>query len=224
MDVARAESPLQTPPGEGWWARATGDGRLFRYATWACTGLVVVMLAITVGVLSRDAAPGAFVSPLLVALLLVANLLPAIALMVLLSRKLAIKRASEQGMGSARLHTRLVALFSVIAAVPTVLVVIFASFLLQSGLEFWFSDRARGMIENTVVLARSTFNREVERVANETVTMSGDLAGYLKQVPIDDPVFAEGFGRQVLNRNLSEAAIVTIGPDGQLRTLALVNP
>ena len=66
-----------------------------------------------------------------------------------------------------------------IAAVPTVLVAIFASLLFQSGLEFWFSDRARGMLENTVQVARSTFDSEVERVANETVTMSGDLAGYL---------------------------------------------
>ena len=224
MDVARADSPLQSPPSEGWWARATGDGRLFRYATWASAALVAVMLVITIGVLRRDAGPGDFVSPLLIALLLIANLLPAIVLMVLLSRKLAIKRASEQGMGSARLHTRLVALFSVIAAVPTVLVVIFASFLLQSGLEFWFSDRARGMIENTVVLARVTYDREAERVANETVTMSGDLAGYLAQVAIEEPIFAEGFGRQVLNRNLSEAAIVTIDADGQVRTLAIVNP
>ena len=65
-------------------------------------------------------------------------------------------------MGSGRLHTRLVALFSVIAAVPTVLVAIFASFLFQSGLEFWFSDRARNMLENTVELARSSYDNEVD--------------------------------------------------------------
>jgi two-component system nitrogen regulation sensor histidine kinase NtrY len=62
-------------------------------------------------------------------------------------------------------------------------------------------------------------------VASETVTASHDLAGYLQQIPIDDPRFAEAFGRnQVLNRNLSEAIIFTYGPDKQIRTLALVNP
>jgi two-component system nitrogen regulation sensor histidine kinase NtrY len=144
--------------------------------------------------------------------------------MVLFSRKVALRRAEEGGLGSGRLHTRLVALFSVLAAVPTVLVAIFASLLFQSGLEFWFSDRARGMLENTVQVARATYDREVERVANETVTMSGDLAGYLKLVAIDDPRFSEGFGRQVLNRNLSEAIIINVGPDGVPRSLALVNP
>ncbi|HVL29297.1 MAG TPA: ATP-binding protein, partial [Sphingomicrobium sp.] len=107
---------------------------------------------------------------------------------------------------------------------PTVLVAIFASLLFQSGLEFWFSDKARGMIENTVAVARSTYNHEVERVTLETLTMSGDLAAYLRAVPIDDPRFAEGFGRQVLNRNLSEAIIINLGEDGVIRSLALVNP
>jgi two-component system nitrogen regulation sensor histidine kinase NtrY len=55
--------------------------------------------------------------------------------------------------------------------------------------------------------------------------MSGDLAGYLRVIAIDDPRFAYAFGRnQVLNRNLSEAIIFTYGADRQIRTLALVNP
>jgi two-component system nitrogen regulation sensor histidine kinase NtrY len=225
MDVARADSSLQQTSLEGWWARATADGRLFRYATFFAAALVAVMLVITIAVLQRDSEPGTFVSPLLIALLLIANLLPAIALMVLLSRKLAIKRASEQGMGSARLHTRLVALFSVIAAVPTVLVVIFASFLLQSGLEFWFSDRARNMLENTAELARSSFDNEVIRVQSETVAMGNDLEGILRQVAVDDPRFIDAFGfNQVYRRNLSEAIIFTLSPDGQILTHALVNP
>ena len=225
MDVARADSSLHDAPAEGWWERATADGRLFRYATWIAAALVAIMLAITVVVLRRDSAPGNFLSPMLIALLLIANLVPAIALMVLVSRKLAIKRAGEEGMGSARLHTRLVALFSVIAAVPTVLVVIFASFLLQSGLEFWFSDRARNMLENTAELARSSYDNEVLRVQGETVAMGNDLAAMLRQVPVDDPRFIDAFGfNQVYRRNLSEAIIFTLRPDGQILTHALVNP
>ena len=49
---------------------------------------------------------------------------------------------SEVG-GKGRLHVRLVALFSIIASVPTLLVVIFASMLFQSGVKFWFSDQAQ---------------------------------------------------------------------------------
>jgi two-component system nitrogen regulation sensor histidine kinase NtrY len=161
----------------------------------------------------------------MIALLLVAILLPAIGLMVLYARKVAVRRAEQGGVGSGRLHTRMVALFSVIAAVPTVLVAIFASLLFQSGLEFWFSDRARGMLENSVQLARTTYNTEVERVSVNTVTAAGDLAEYLRATTLEDPRFQEAFARnQVLNRNLSEAIIFTYGADKQIRALALVNP
>ena len=223
MDARAGESALNSTAS--WLARERASGRFYRYAALGSGAFLLVIAAFSGWVLSRGAEPGTLLSPPLIALLLVANLIPAIALMVLFSRKVAMDRAARGGLGSGRLHTRLVALFSVIAAVPTVLVAIFASLLFQSGLEFWFSDRARGMLENTVQVARSTYDSEVERVANETVTMSSDVAGYLRAITIDDPRFAEAFGRnQVLNRSLSEAIIFTYGPDKQIRTLALVNP
>src|SRR5688572_9897809 len=226
MDAQAAESDLQNDRSSwlGWLARERASGRLYRWATIGTVVLLVAIAAVSVTVISRSGEPGSLLSPPLIALLLVTILIPAIGLMVLLSRRLAMARAEQGGLAGGKLHTRLVALFSVIAAVPTVLVAIFASLLFQSGLEFWFSDKARGMIENTVELARSTFDFEVERIVGETVTMSGDVAGYLREVAIDDPRFAEGFGLQAYTRNLSEAIIVNVGPDGVVRSLALVNP
>jgi two-component system, NtrC family, nitrogen regulation sensor histidine kinase NtrY len=177
-----------------------------------------------VWLLTRSAEPGTLLLPPVIALLLIAILLPAIALMALYARKVAVRRAEQGGLGSGRLHIRLVVLFTAIAAVPTVLVAIFASVLFQTGLTFWSSNRARNMLENTAQIARGSYDAEVERVAIETTTMSGDLASYLRAVPRDDPRFVEGFGRQVLNRNLSEAIIVNVGPDAVPRSLALVNP
>ena len=223
MDARTADSPTLSRR-ESWLQRERASGRFYDRLTIAILAVLIGMIVLSASLIGRDAEPGTLLSPPLIALLLIAILLPAIALMVLFSRKVAVRRAMRGGLGSGRLHTRLVALFSAIAAVPTVLVAIFASLLFQSGLEFWFSDRARGMLENTVQVARGAYDREVERVSNETVTMSGDLAGYLKLVPIDDPRFVEGFGRQVLNRNLSEAIIINLGPDSLPRSLALVNP
>jgi two-component system nitrogen regulation sensor histidine kinase NtrY len=224
MDARAAESEMKSKK-DNWLARERASGRFYNYATVGAGAVLVATVGISVWLLNRDVAPGTLLSPPLIALLLIVTLIPAIILMVLFSRRVAMARAEKGGLGSGRLHTRLVALFSVIAAVPTVLVAIFASLLFQSGLEFWFSDRARGMLENTVAVARATYDAEVHRVADETVTMSGDLSGYLKLIAIDDPRFAEAFGRnQVLNRNLSEAIIFTYGPDKQIRTLALVNP
>jgi two-component system nitrogen regulation sensor histidine kinase NtrY len=224
MDARAAESTVILER-DSWLQRERASGRFYDRLAWVTATFLAGMIALSVWLLSRGAEPGTLLSPPLIALLLIANLLPAIALMVLFSRRVAVRRAEKGGLGSGRLHVRLVALFSALAAVPTVLVAIFASLLFQSGLEFWFSNRARGMLENTVQVARASYDREVERVENETTTASADLAGYLRQTTIDDPRFAEAFARnQVLNRNLSEAIIFTYGNDKQIRTLALVNP
>ncbi len=225
MDAAAAESDLARTRKMTWLDRERESGRFYRYAAIAIAAVLALTVVVSIWLLQRPAQPGSLLSPFMIALLLIANLIPAIALMVLLSRRFAMQRAAERGSGSGRLHIRLVALFSVIAAVPTVLVAIFASLLFQSGLEFWFSDRAKNMLENSVQLARTTYKDEIERVSSETVTASGDIAGYLRQVPIDSPEFLQAFGKlQVLNRNLSEAIIFTYGADKQVRSLVLINP
>jgi len=224
MDARTAESPVMSDQ-QGWLQQERVSGRFYDRLAWVIAAFLAGMMALSFWLLRRGAEPGTLLRPPLIALLLILNLLPAIALMVLYARKVAVRRAERGGLGSGRLHVRLVALFSVIAVVPTVLVAIFASVLFQSGLEFWFSNRARSMLENTVQVARVSYDREVERVESETVTASADLADYLRKTTIDDPRFAEAFARnQVLNRNLSEAIIFTYGPDNQIRTLALVNP
>src|SRR5207253_10379324 len=174
MHAPTAESPL-TSRADSWLERERASGRLYRRAAVVIAVFLATMLVVSFLLIRRSGEAGSLLPPPVIALLLVANLIPAIALMVLYSRKVAMDRAERGGLGSGRLHTRLVALFSVVAAVPTVLVAIFASLLFQSGLEFWFSDRARGMLENSVQLARTTYNTEVDRVSVNTVTAAGDL-------------------------------------------------
>ena len=190
----------------------------------AVLALIATIIASYLILSGREAAD-ALLTPAAVAGLLVANLVPAMALMVLIARRVAKRRALKSPMGGrGRLHVRLVALFSVLATVPTLLVVIFASFLFQSGTAFWFSDRARGMLENAASLVQENYDREVDRVSREAVAMSGDLVLTLEEVPIDSPEFAQAFGYQLYARNLSEAIIFRVASDGGIQSMALVNP
>ena len=224
MDARTADSPVISQQ-ESWLQRERLSGRFYDRLAWLVAAFLVVMMGISAWLLSRSGEPGSTLRAPVIALLLIAILLPAISLMALYARRVALKRAERGGLGSGRLHIRLVVLFTAIAAVPTVLVAIFASLLFQSGLEFWFSNRARNMLENTVQVAQASYQREVDRVANETVTASADLADYLRKTTLEDPRFQLAFARnQVLNRNLSEAIIFTYGADKQIRTIALVDP
>jgi two-component system nitrogen regulation sensor histidine kinase NtrY len=220
MDAVTADSPVNSEQ-QSWLERERASGRFYDRVAVLLGGVLIVMMALSVSVLRRAAEPGTLLSPPLIALLLIGILLPAIALMALYARKVAVRRAEQVGLGSGRLHIRLVALFTAIAAVPTVLVAIFASLLFQSGLEFWFSNRARNMLESTVQVAQGAYRYELSRVGDEVTTMSGDLSSYLGQVQIDDPRFSTGLAYQAYRRSLNEAAIVRVNQNGFVQTLAV---
>ncbi len=186
----------------------------------------LLLIALTTGrFLSHQGAQSEPLAPASAAALLVANLLPATTLLVLFGRRLALRRAEKVNVGSKELlHVRLVAIFSLIAAIPTLLLVIFASLLFQSGVQFWFSSSARGMLENAGALAKGYNEEKMRDVGDETKTMGTDLRFILNQTRPDSPAFLGAYYDQVLRRKLSESAIVTIGPDGIQRTIAVVSP
>jgi two-component system, NtrC family, nitrogen regulation sensor histidine kinase NtrY len=164
-------------------------------------------------------------SPILVAGLMVANLVPAMALMVLVGRRVAKGRAALSVVGSnGTLHVRLVALFSTIAAVPTLLVVIFAALLFQSGMNFWFSEKSRGMFENAASLAQGYYEQNQREMAAETPAMAQDLRAKLQTLPVDSPQFANYYLQQVVVRKMNESAIIEFGADGVPRTPVMINP
>lgn len=191
-------------------------------------GVLIAAVAIAIisyFVISGAGSPERLLSPPLVALLLVANLLPGVALLVLIGRRAARRRAARSTAGGeGRLHVRLVAIFSVLASVPTLLVAVIASLLFQYGAEFWVSDRPRSMIENAQALAQESYRQLLGFVDRETVAMASDVATALDESPPESIQFQQVFAAQVYVRSLSEAIIFTVAANGQIQTIALVNP
>ena len=222
MDAPASESDF-TAGKQSWLERERESGRLYRYAALAVAIVLVATVAFSLWALKQPAEPGSLLSEPLIALLLIANLIPAIALMVLFSRRIAMRRAEKGGPGSGKLHTRLVALFSVIAAVPTVLVAIFASLLFQGGLDFWFSHRAQNMLENTLQVAQGTYDYGVGKLGAEALAMGSNISEYLTHGSIYDPAFSDGIARQAYYRSLNEAAIVKLSQTGDIQSFAVVN-
>ncbi len=204
---------------------ALRDGRLAAVMEAVTLVLFLGMAGLTYHILSGSGQSYTLLTPPIVALLLVANLVPAIALLVFLGRRVAKRRAAQSAIGSeGQLHVRLVAIFSIVASVPMLLVVIFASLLFQYGVQFWFSDSARGMLQSASDLARGYYEQNLREVGDETVTMSGDLRRELAKSQVSSPRFAEYLLYQVVSRKLSRAAIIELGADGIVRTAATVDP
>ena len=186
--------------------------------------LAITMMAFTTYLYLGSSTPQRPLSPPAVAGLLVANLVPTMALLVLAARHIALRRIRHTAVSNrGRLHVRLVATFSVIAAVPTLLVVIFASLLFQYGVEFWFSDRARVVLSSADQVAQAYVAESQDRIIGDIAPMAEDMARVLSQVPIDDPRVGPFFAKQLVNRSLDEAAIIDVGADGKLKLVGGAN-
>ena len=218
-----AASPLQASESSA--ADAGSRGWHFAAPEYYTLAVIVSVALATYIFVTGDAQSERLLTPGLVAAIMVVNLVPAMALIVLVGSRVARARA-ERSMagGNGRLHVRLVALFSLIAAAPTLLVVIFASLLFQYGVDFWFSDRSRGMFENAANLAEGYYQENQRQVSANTYAMATDLGKQLTQFTVDSPGFYNYYLQQVVVRSLNESAIIEIGKDGVARTAAAIDP
>jgi len=158
--------------------------------------------------------------PFVVALLLVGILVPAMALMVLIAQRVARARSEQSPLGArGGLHVRLVALFSMLTAVPTLLVVIFASLLFQFGVRFWFSDRATVVLQNADRVVQAYINEHRDSLLNQATAMRFDLLRALAFAPVEDPRVRSFFAQQLFYRQLDRAAVFSVSPSNRIQLI-----
>jgi two-component system nitrogen regulation sensor histidine kinase NtrY len=207
-----------------WWRRTLVASRKVNLFLWLEVAAAIALLAMLVSAyltLSATPDPGKLVPSGQAAAMLIGTLIPSLSLIVLGGRRIAIRRA---GGTTARLHVNLVFFFSLVAAIPTLFVAVFASFLFQSGVQFWFSDNQRGILENANELATGYYEENQRWVAATTVAMAGDLRFFLDDMEIASPEFQEQFFLQMVSRELNESAILQPTADGKLGVAAIVDP
>ncbi len=81
----------------------------------------------------------------------------------------------RRGLAGARLHVRLVMLFSVVAVTPTIVVAIFATVLFEVGIQSWFNDRVRTALAESLQAARGYLTEHDETIRADVVNMASDL-------------------------------------------------
>jgi len=81
-------------------------------------------------------------------------------------------RAVDAG---ARLHLRFIGLFGLAAVVPAVIVALFFGVLVTRGVEGWFSQRVRTVVENSADVARAYVAEQTRSLSDNMFLMAGDL-------------------------------------------------
>ncbi|MEJ0025648.1 MAG: PAS domain-containing sensor histidine kinase [Rhizomicrobium sp.] len=106
------------------------------------------------------------------AALLLLNLTLGLTLAALIAWRLTrLWSARNAGTAGARLHVRLVLIFSAIAVIPAILVAIFSTVTLNLGIEGWFSDRVQAAINNTEIISGRYMQEKGRGIANDAIQM-----------------------------------------------------
>ncbi|MBM7047732.1 PAS domain-containing sensor histidine kinase [Rhizobium lusitanum] len=130
-------------------------------------------------------------------------------LIALIAREVArLVKARSRGRAAARLHIRIVALFSIVAITPAILVAIVASLTLNVGLDRWFGVRTQQIISSSQNVAQAYLMENASYLQGQTVSMANDLERNRSLYSLDRTGFADLMTRQARGRGLLGAFLV----------------
>ena len=133
-----------------------------------------------------------------------------IAMMVLLiiSKFSQILLARKKNIAGASLQIKLITLFGIVSALPALVVAVLATITLDRGLDKWFSDRTKSMLEKSNIVANSYLREHSNNLRAEIDAMKLDLNNSANVFETNINAFAEYFLRQAKLRKLSGAYII----------------
>ena len=206
---------------------SVSEGTQFDVRIPASVGITVVALALGVGLVTFTILTG--LTPItpsrntIIGLLVVNSVLVMAMIGMIAWQVVLLVRARRRKIAGARLHVRIVSLFSIIAALPAIVVAIFASVTLDRGLDAWFSKRTRSIVDTAVVVAQAYVREHGNVIRGDVSAMANDLGQSQVKSAFDQnrPVFDRFFITQTALRGLHASFL--IDSDGNITTQAVID-
>ena len=123
-------------------------------------------------------------------------------------------RAWRAKVPGARLHVRIVALFSVIAALPAILLAVAATTTFSRSLDGWFSAKTREIINSSGDVAKAYLDVHGQLINTDILNMARDVDAAADQGPLDPDALQKLLLAQVSLRGLLVGYV--IDADGKL--------
>ena len=196
----------------------TPRARVSRGAVGFATGYAlaaILTVAATVFALSGAGFTGP-ASPAVMGVLAAALVTCCVLAAILAHRIIRIARASATAQTGARLHLRFVALFSLAAVLPAVIVAAFLGLTFSQGVERWFSERVRTMAESAGAVGGAYVRRATDDLTGEVLAMAEDLNRARGGLTTDSNRYGAFLAAQAERRGLTSAYVV----DSELQLLA----
>jgi two-component system, NtrC family, nitrogen regulation sensor histidine kinase NtrY len=147
-------------------------------------------------------------SPRVILFLLFVNLVLVMVLGAIIARRLVhLWVARRAGSAGSRLQVRMVVLFSILAVVPTIFVGLFSGLYFHLGLEAWFSDHVRTVLQESVQASEVYIEEHRKVVRADVLAMANDLNRLSPDVAAGRVNLAEIVATQAALRSLTEAVV-----------------
>ncbi len=117
----------------------------------------------------------------------------------------------------ARLLSRIVAMFAFIAVVPALIVAFVASVSLNQGLDQWFSERTRSMVESSRLVARSYMLEHAQVLRDDIIWMANELENIQDTFATDRDRYQRIFTSLASTRSLPFTSLIAQDTDVLMR-------
>ncbi|HEY4200265.1 MAG TPA: PAS domain-containing sensor histidine kinase [Devosiaceae bacterium] len=142
-------------------------------------GLIVVCASVVMTLISfliLSGLTGIEPSPQIWAVIWVVNgLLVLLVIALVLTEATLLMQAKWRQDAGADLQIRMVTTFALVAAIPAAIVAVVATIALNQGLDQWFSDRNRAMVESSRLVARSYLLEHAQVLRDDIIWVAGEL-------------------------------------------------
>ena len=190
-----------------------------RYAVEKKLAVTLIFLAMTTGVATFMALTGDLrfaVEPSEIQLLLLMDFILLLGIMALIMRRLVLLWIERRrGTTGARLHVRLVALFTVVALTPTIVVAVFSVIFFEFGLQTWFHDKVKTSVDRSLSVAEAYLFEHRQSVMTDALATSLAISRELNSLILTPESFDRALTAIANERNLTE--VVVFDQTGQVQ-------
>ena len=115
------------------------------------------------------------------------------------------ERKSDQA--GARLHSRIVAIFSLLAVAPTILVAGFSAIFFNIVIQSWFNQRVETAIGESIAIAGAYLGEHQKVISANAQAMAAELAPLVQYLAPESEVLSQKLTDQIQVRSLDEAIV-----------------
>lgn len=115
------------------------------------------------------------------------------------------ERKSDQA--GSKLHSRMVAIFSLLAITPTLFIAAFSAVFFNIVIQSWFNERVETAIRESIAVAGAYLGEHQKVISANAEAMAADLAPYVQDFTMDSEMLSQKLTDQVQVRGLDEAIV-----------------